>query len=71
MTRFHYFNYLYPNQAKDIHEGYQAMSTTMWNAFTKATGLSRFFKFTPSEIDTPDQGAAQGQGIQSDTNNAL
>lgn len=49
MTRYHYFNSLYPNQAKEIQEGYQAMSSTMWNAFTRVTGLYKFFSFTPGE----------------------
>lgn len=62
MTRYHFFSFLYPNQAKQISDGYSIGPTIVWNAFTKATGLNRFFKFTPSEFNTADQAEAKGQG---------
>ena len=66
MTRFHYFNYLYPDVAKQRSLGYQEMSSTIWNAFTRVTGINKFFKFTPSEFDTADQAEAKGQGMVND-----
>jgi hypothetical protein len=50
MTRYHFFNYLYPDQAKEIDQGYQVISSTIWNAFTKYTYLDKIFSFTPKEL---------------------
>jgi hypothetical protein len=40
---------MYPEVAKDISQGNQEISSTIWNAFTKVTGLYKFFSFTPGE----------------------
>ena len=71
MTRYHYFNTMYPEVAKEVHQGYQDMSSTMWYSFTKITGLSRFFKFTPDFNTAPDQGAPAEQGITKSNNHPL
>lgn len=61
MTRYHYFNAMYPQVSKDISDGYSAMSSNVWNAFTRVTGIDRFFKFTP-DFNTADQAMPEGQG---------
>ena len=50
MTRYHFFNMSFPDQADQIHKGYSDMSSIVWNAFTKVTRLDRFFAFTPTEL---------------------
>ena len=69
MTRYHYFNYMYPEAAKQIDEGFASTIPIIWNGFTKATGLYKFFSFTPDEIrnnPAKDQGA-EGPGYQTFT----
>lgn len=48
MTRYHYFNQMYPDQAREIDKGFSDGASIMWNAFTKVSGLDRLFKFTPA-----------------------
>jgi hypothetical protein len=50
MTRYHFFNALYPIEAKEIDQGYQELSSTIWNAFTRVTGINKLFSFTPKEF---------------------
>jgi len=56
MTRYHFFNFMYPTEANKIHQGYADMTT----AFTKLTGIDKLmvlFKFTPRDWDRPkDEG---------------
>jgi len=70
MTRYHYFNVYYPEQAKKISEGYADAIPTIWNGFTRVTGLYRFFSFTPAEINN-NPAKDQGEGIQKDDQNPL
>ncbi len=61
MTRYNYFNYMYPDEAKKIDQGFAEAMPAIWNAFTKVTGLNRFFSFTPAEItNNPAKDQAQG-----------
>jgi|TARA_B110000459_G_C16493389_1_gene439907 hypothetical protein len=60
MTRYHQFNYLYPDKANDIHQGYQDMSSSIWNAFTKITHIDKLFVFTPKEFKK-DQDEVSGE----------
>ena len=50
MTRYHYFNQMYPDQAREIDKGYSDGGSIMWKAFTKVSGLDRLFRFTPPTI---------------------
>ena len=50
MTRYHYFNQMYPDQARQIDKGYSDGGSIMWKAFTKVSGLDRLFRFTPPTI---------------------
>lgn len=67
MTRYHYFNYMYPEAAKQIDEGFANTLPIVWNAFTKLTGLNRFFSFTPSEIAVTT--ASREAGVSDQTPN--
>jgi hypothetical protein len=52
MTRNHFANY-----AKQQPKEYEAFSNAMWNSFvsiTHAVGLSKFFSFTPEQLDITD-----------------
>lgn len=60
MTRYHFFNYMFPDQAKDIDDGYAMMPSTIWNAFTKFTHIDRLFVFTPKEFKK-DQDEVSGE----------
>jgi hypothetical protein len=62
MTRYHFFNAMYPRQSADLSEGLSVAPYIVWNAFTRVTGLDRFFRFTPSELNTADQAGPEGQG---------
>lgn len=48
MTRYHYFNQMYPDQAREIDKGYSDGGSIMWKAFTRVSGLDRLFRFTPA-----------------------
>lgn len=50
MTRYHYFNQMYPDQAREIDKGYSDGGSIMWKAFTRVSGLDRLFRFTPPTI---------------------
>lgn len=50
MTRYHYFNQMYPARAKETSKGYSDGGSLMWKAFTKVSGLDRLFRFTPPTI---------------------
>ena len=50
MTRYHYFNQMYPDRAKETSKGYADGGSIMWKAFTKVSGLDRLFRFTPPTI---------------------
>lgn len=56
MTRYHFFNFMYPTEANKINEGYNDIAY----AFTKVTGINKlmmYFKFTPRNWDRPkDEG---------------
>lgn len=54
MTRYHYFNSMFPEEAKKIDQEYTEMSRIIWNAFARATWLHKYFEFTPKIIkDNP------------------
>ncbi len=53
---------MYPEEAKKIDQGFGEAGPVIWKAFTRATGLAKFFAFTPEpmtnktnteEIDKP------------------
>lgn len=61
MTRYHYFNVYYPEEARKISEGYASAGSIVWNGFTRVTGLYKFFSFTPVEINNnPDKDMIKG-----------
>ena len=45
MTRYQYFNMMYPDEAKKIDQGFGEVAPVIWNAFTKYTGIKRLFSF--------------------------
>lgn len=52
MTRDHFAQY-----KKQNPQEYKAFSDTMWNSFvsiTHAVGLSKFFSFSPAQLDITD-----------------
>ena len=56
----HFFSYMFPMEAKKIHEEYATFMPNMYNL------IKDLFVFTPK--DTADQeAAAQGQGTEEDT----
>ncbi len=59
MTPRHFANY-----AKNDPKGYQTFSDSMWNTFVSVThtiGLSKFFSFTPEELQRRNWSKKDGQ----------
>lgn len=51
---------MYPDQAREIDNGFAQAGPAIWNAFTRVTGLYKFFSFTPAEIsNNPDKDPAR------------
>jgi len=50
MTRYHFFNAMYPMEANKISEGYSTIGKAIWNTFATITMLDKLFVFTPKEL---------------------
>jgi hypothetical protein len=47
---------MYPDKAREIDNGFAEAGPAVWQAFTRVTGLYKFFSFTPDEIkNNPDK----------------
>lgn len=78
MTRYHQFNSRFPEEANNIHQGYQDMSSIIWKAFSSATFLHKFFPFSfTADFDKFQAGELDGafdegtEEITKDTQNPL
>ena len=62
--RNYHFQVSYPKAAAQQHQDNIDLSRAIWYAFTKYTGITKLFSFTPDSFQA--EPVAKGQGI---TNN--